>query len=277
MQEIISRREGDAYDVIGFEQIIPEEKEKEPDIYNLQYLVYRLDIQREYKLSDLETKVISFILSYSSVSDSFYFGNNSLARIFDKGEQSICNAVTLLEEKGLISCSYRIKSNGGKIRYIRLLKNSESEYKKNYSPNIRKVIKNNNKINNNKINTYTCDFSNFWEQYPKKVSKKKAEEIFNRLVTSKDKEQAVIQGLLKYKKKWFGEKTDIRYIPNPTTWLNQERWADEIIISNEQYNKNARSFENNMEIMKKKEREEYSRLRIEDEKGGLVRLSDIVK
>jgi hypothetical protein len=39
MQEIVSRREGDAYDVIGFEQIIPEEKKRtryiQPTIFGL--------------------------------------------------------------------------------------------------------------------------------------------------------------------------------------------------------------------------------------------------
>ncbi len=273
MEEIISKRDGDAYEVIGYEPVILEEKEKEPEIYNLQYLVYRLDIQREYKLSDLETKIISFILSYSNVSDNFYFGNSSLARIFEKVEQSICNAITALEEKGLVSCSYRMKANGGKVRYIRLLENSYSKYKKSYSQNIRKVIKNNNKINNNKINIYMSNFSSFWEQYPKKVSKKKTEEIFNRIVTSKKKEQEIIQGLLKYKKKWLGEKTDIKYIPNPTTWLNQARWEDEVIISNEQFNKYARDREKKWEEVKQKEKIDY---KVDDGSGGLISLKELL-
>lgn len=82
-----------------------------------------------------------------------------------------------------------------------------------------------------------------------------------------------MDSLLKYKNKWRAEKTDIKYIPNPTTWLNQERWEDEVVISNEQFNKNARVFEKEMEV---KKREDVSHYLTENSDGQLVPLAQVI-
>lgn len=66
-------------------------------------------------------------------------------------------------------------------------------------------------------------FEEFWNSYPKKVKKKDAEKKFNNL--SKTKQQLAIDALEKFKQ------TDQRkrgYIPDPTTYINQERREDEI-------------------------------------------------
>lgn len=243
-------------------------EEEEPSIYDLQYLVYRLDLQREYQLSDLETKVISFILSFANVSSKFYFGNKSLGRIFDKSERSISRIISSLEEKGLIETKTTMKANGGTIRFVRLCNNVYSEWTKLSTPNRQECLQNNNKINNNKNNIYICSFDNFWDRYPNKVGKKKAVSIYEKVCVSKEVEDKLMAGLEKYLRKWVAEKTDIKYIPNPCTWLNQERWEDEVVISNEGFNKNARKFEKEMAQTK----QQTSNLYIE-EGGQRIELS----
>jgi len=37
-----------------------------------------------------------------------------------------------------------------------------------------------------------------------------------------------MKGLEAYLKHWREKKTEMQYIPNPETWLNQERWNDEL-------------------------------------------------
>lgn len=260
-------------------QILPvSEGQKEPSIYDLQYLVYRLDLQREFQLTDLETKVISFILSYANISKSFYFSNINIGRIFDKAERSISRAIGVLEEKGLIQCEYKMKADGGQIRFIRLDKGGESNWTKMASPTRQDWLGNNNKINNNKLNIkYICSFEDFWELYPKKVSKKKSMDIYEKIVVSKDIEEKVMEGLSRYIKKWKGEATDIKYIPNPTTWLNQERWDDDVVVSNERYNKYARDGEKEWQEKKQREAEEYRKMYVDDGKGGITKLADIIK
>ena len=66
-------------------------------------------------------------------------------------------------------------------------------------------------------------FEKFWDLYPNKKDKKKARDKFSKL--SSDKKQQAIDWISRLRKsdqwrKWF--------IPLPTTYLNGERWEDEI-------------------------------------------------
>lgn len=67
-------------------------------------------------------------------------------------------------------------------------------------------------------------FDNFWSIYPKKVDKKKSQLKWNRL---KESEKSIIMqdipNRLENDDKWIKG-----YAPNPTTYLNGERWNDEI-------------------------------------------------
>ena len=141
--------------------------------------------------------------------------------------------------------------------------------------------KDNRRYTNNNVNNdnkeYMCSFEDFWKQYPKKVAKKKAKTTYQRLATSKKKEENIMQGLESYKKKWRTEKTDVKFVPNPVTWLNQERWADDIIISNDPYNKNARANEEKWKQTKEQERKKYKEYQVKDGEGGFVKLSELVK
>lgn len=79
------------------------------------------------------------------------------------------------------------------------------------------------------------NFEKFWKEYPKKIAKKEAEKAFYKkrpidLTTLMD-------GLAKWKKSEQWTKDKGRFIPHPTTWLNQERWNDEVEIKNEQTSK----------------------------------------
>lgn len=66
-------------------------------------------------------------------------------------------------------------------------------------------------------------FEVFWNEYPRKVAKKKAESVFLKMDVSSETFNQMLTALRKQKAKW----KDPKYIPHPTTWLNQERWNDE--------------------------------------------------
>ena len=66
-------------------------------------------------------------------------------------------------------------------------------------------------------------FDSFWAAYPKKVGKGAARKAWRKLKPSGDILRAVERQ--KRSKQWLRESG--RYIPNPATWLNQERWDDE--------------------------------------------------
>lgn len=68
-------------------------------------------------------------------------------------------------------------------------------------------------------------FDQFWNKYPKKVAKGKCKEKFNKL-EHKDREaiRTTLDSFIKYKP--FADYTH----PNPMTYLNQNRWEDEVPV-----------------------------------------------
>ena len=71
----------------------------------------------------------------------------------------------------------------------------------------------------------SANFVSWWEQYPAKKSKKKAEAIYLGIVKRKEATpELLLAGLLKYN---ASEEVERGYIKNPTTWLNQGCWEDE--------------------------------------------------
>ncbi len=84
------------------------------------------------------------------------------------------------------------------------------------------------KVKLSKVNNI-CLFNNFWKEYPRKENKKKAQEIWKSKNLDK-KFNEIISFISKAKKtdRW---KQGI--VPHPTTFLNGERWEDEL----EGYNK----------------------------------------
>ena len=70
-------------------------------------------------------------------------------------------------------------------------------------------------------------FENFWEIYPKKTQKTKAWEKWKRMKPNPEIFKAIIDGVEKYKQT---EQWQRNVIPHPTTFLNQERWKDEINV-----------------------------------------------
>ena len=78
-------------------------------------------------------------------------------------------------------------------------------------------------------------FQMFWEAYPRKVAKVVAEDAFHKMVSG-DKDPVglvnrMIAALEVQKKDWNWVKDDGRFIPHPTTWLNQRRWED--VVTNQ--------------------------------------------
>ena len=75
-------------------------------------------------------------------------------------------------------------------------------------------------------------FESFWEIYPKHQDKKKAKQKFLKACTNEKEYKAIMDGLRNVLPIWA--KKDTKYIPMPTTWLNGERWNDEVDLHMEE-------------------------------------------
>lgn len=94
--------------------------------------------------------------------------------------------------------------------------------------NSKKIKENNsNKLYSAKI--IKSQFDNFWKIYPKKTDKGKSKTKWNQLCGKPKNEKPdwkeIKLAIINQKKsdRW----QDMKFIPNPTTWLNQSRWLDD--------------------------------------------------
>jgi predicted phage replisome organizer len=71
-------------------------------------------------------------------------------------------------------------------------------------------------------------FSDFWSAYPKKVAKTTAQTAFKKLNPDAAMMETILKALEKQKKSMQWTKDNGQFIPNPSTWLNQKRWEDDI-------------------------------------------------
>jgi hypothetical protein len=71
-------------------------------------------------------------------------------------------------------------------------------------------------------------FEVFWKAYPKKVGKKDAAKAFKKINVSDELLETMISTIEQSKQSVQWQRDDGQYIPNPSTWLNQGRWDDEL-------------------------------------------------
>ena len=69
-------------------------------------------------------------------------------------------------------------------------------------------------------------FQDFYSLYPRKMARKDAERAWNKLTPTQQAE--CLEALPNYLKYWKLKETQKDYIPYPQTFLNQERWTDEL-------------------------------------------------
>lgn len=91
--------------------------------------------------------------------------------------------------------------------------------------NITKHNKTNNTCAASQRSTHT-GFDDFWQAYPKKRDKAKAQKAFAKAAGKVDLE-TMLQALEVQKQSPDWQKDGGQYIPLPTTWLNGCRWEDE--------------------------------------------------
>lgn len=93
------------------------------------------------------------------------------------------------------------------------------------------------------------EFADFWKLYPRKVAKKDAEKAWSRL--SLNQQAKAIETVPLHAKCWCAECRETHCIPHAATWLNGERFEDEIEIE-EPINQWWKSNEATMDYGRKK-------------------------
>jgi hypothetical protein len=78
-------------------------------------------------------------------------------------------------------------------------------------------------------------FDTFWKAYPRKTNKGFARSVFAKMNVTDDLMEKMLNAIEVQKRTIWKDK-DQQYIPHPSTWLNGERWEDEIQMPAQQRN-----------------------------------------
>lgn len=75
--------------------------------------------------------------------------------------------------------------------------------------------------------TFDEMFEVFWSEYPRRLAKKAARKAFMRIGWS-ERSFSTVMACLRQQKEFLWHATDVQFLPHAATWLNGERWDDEI-------------------------------------------------
>jgi hypothetical protein len=71
-------------------------------------------------------------------------------------------------------------------------------------------------------------FDEFWSLYPRKIAKATARKAWQRLTA--EQQLMAAKAIDTHCQYWKSKETELEFIPHPATWINQERWEDELVI-----------------------------------------------
>ena len=123
-----------------------------------------------------------------------------------------------------------------KTYYSGLSENDKQDCKKGaikIEPKKQSNTENTNIKNNKEVSLTKKEqewFDTFWETYPRKAAKTKTIKAWNKVDLTQEVFEAIMAALEKQKKMPQWTKDDGQFIPYPATWLNQERWNDQLTI-----------------------------------------------
>lgn len=75
---------------------------------------------------------------------------------------------------------------------------------------------------------YAVEFEEFWKEYPKRIGKGAAFREWKKLRPSQALQDSILHALKHQKLSLQWNRDGGVYIPNPSTWLHQRRWDDDI-------------------------------------------------
>lgn len=160
--------------------------------------------------------------NYADENGSCYPSYSHIAKIVGlKDSSGVKKTIKEFEKLGLLRIENRRSENGGftSNRYHLTLGGGSQTHRvvETQREGVREP-------SNTKEDTkkYNRDFEEFWKAYPRKIAKKHAYKSFLKIKKDEWKKVIFASRLLAIEMK----NTEERFIPHPTTWLNQERWTD---------------------------------------------------
>lgn len=208
---------------------------------------YTVMSNHHFKNRELSLKAKGLLSLILSLPDTWDYSIAGLVAICKESESSVVSALNELKNFGylVVKKLYPNETKSGRIEYIYDIyeepvnQGLEKQGVENQGVEVQ-GIENRGQLNTNQLNTNQSNtkelntkhieelFDKFWEVYPKKIGKKCAYNSFKKIKNLDEEFEKIIQVVedLKQSKNW--KKNNGQFIPYPTTFLNQERWKDEV-------------------------------------------------
>ena len=167
------------------------------------------------------------ITSQKKLCATFRWGNTKLRNFLKRLEK--CDMIAYESTTKLTGISVikydTYQSNQTTNKPIANRKQIEIKSKTNTNKNVEKIRRRNTYIHNGQEQTVK-EFQMFWNNYPRKVNKKRSYTIFTKL--EKDNRKKAVEGAKFYASYVRSNKVNPQYIMHPSTFLNGENWNDYI-------------------------------------------------
>lgn len=193
------------------------------------------DIWLSKAISVTEKVMLAEIDSLSKLKAGCIASNAHFAEMFDLSQARVSEIISSLASKGFVMVEQKRQGVRTVQRTIKVIPRdmTSTEIPKNFYGNpeegsSEKAERTNTGITNTGKENQL--FESFWKLYPKKKGKKEAEKAW-RKVKAADV-PAIMQALAVEIRSEQWLKNGGQYIPNPATWLNGERWNDEVQVAN---------------------------------------------
>ncbi|MDH6367155.1 MULTISPECIES: helix-turn-helix domain-containing protein [unclassified Breznakia] len=167
--------------------------------------------------------------------------DNYLCELYEVGRTTVQRWLNNLEKNGYIKRKLEYKKGSKKVIKRRIY-TFEHPMPKNGTPYAQKwdnPMPKNGGDNNTSINTkennkrkfdYEEAFVIFWDKYPNKKAKPKALTAFRNKCKTTNQFDIILKALDQFIESNDWKKNDGMFIPHPATWLNGERWLDDVAI-----------------------------------------------
>lgn len=190
------------------------------------------EIWLDNRLNALDKVILTEIHSLDNGEEHCFAGNEYLAEFCQCSTSKVTKTVSKLIELGYI----KVHSFDGRIRRLRsCITIHTTQNSKMYDSDEQNVlpinITSSEKIKNTQRkrekSVFSDGFDDFWSAYPRPVKKKTAFEVWSKLKPDEELRKKIIADINRRKSSEWSN-IEERYIPHPSTYLNQRRWEDEI-------------------------------------------------
>lgn len=190
------------------------------------------DIALTYIPNPIAKIVLLEIARYSNSSGECFPSRETISDGSGIAVRTVVRAIQWLEKEGLI----RVKHRHGTSNFYIII-SMEEEMTEDTRANLahegviyldtKKKRENTSYRANMARPMDTPLFLAFWQAYPRRIGKGAARTAFARSLSFADG-NAIVQAAIAYAAHCTEMKIEQKFIPHPTTWLNTERWEDDL-------------------------------------------------